>query len=53
MKIELTTNEIELEYNLAKSNNVVVSPLEVKPWGQREISILDPDKNLLTFGESI
>jgi hypothetical protein len=29
------------------------SPLELKPWGQKEFSILDPDHNLLTFGESI
>lgn len=26
--------------------------LEAKPWGQKEFSILDPDNNLLTFGES-
>lgn len=28
-------------------------PLESKPWGQKEFSILDPDNNLLTFGEAI
>ena len=28
-------------------------PLEIKPWGQKEFSVLDPDNNLLTFGESI
>jgi hypothetical protein len=27
--------------------------LEIKPWGQKEFSLLDPDNNLLTFGESI
>lgn len=27
-------------------------PLQQKPWGQREFSLLDPDNNLLTFGES-
>ncbi|MGB4772659.1 MAG: VOC family protein [Chitinophagaceae bacterium] len=27
-------------------------PLSVKPWGQKEFSLLDPDHNLLTFGES-
>lgn len=26
-------------------------PLEAKPWGQREFSLLDPDTNLLTFGQ--
>ncbi len=27
--------------------------LEVKPWGQKEFSVLDPDNNLLTFGQNI
>lgn len=29
------------------------SPLQIKPWGQKEFALLDPDHNLLTFGESI
>ena len=28
-------------------------PLQTKPWGQREFSLLDPDNNLITFGQSI
>jgi hypothetical protein len=27
--------------------------LETKPWLQREFSVLDPDHNLLTFGQAI
>jgi hypothetical protein len=27
--------------------------LEIKPWGQKEFSVLDPDNNLLTFGQNI
>lgn len=27
--------------------------LQLKPWGQKEFSILDPDNNLLTFGQTI
>lgn len=27
-------------------------PLEIKPWGQKEFSVLDPDNNLLTFGQT-
>jgi len=27
--------------------------LEIKPWGQQEFSVLDPDHNLLTFGQSV
>ncbi|GJM32310.1 MAG: bleomycin binding protein [Saprospiraceae bacterium] len=26
--------------------------LQTKPWGQREFSVLDPDNNLLTFGQN-
>ncbi|MBC2846042.1 bleomycin resistance protein [Winogradskyella flava] len=25
--------------------------LEIKPWGQKEFSLLDPDSNVLTFGQ--
>jgi len=28
-------------------------PLEIKSWGQKEFSVLDPDNNLLTFGQPI
>lgn len=27
-------------------------PLRDTPWGQREFSVLDPDNNLLTFGQA-
>ncbi|MBS1612311.1 MAG: VOC family protein [Bacteroidetes bacterium] len=27
--------------------------LETKPWGQKEFALLDPDHNLLTFGEGV
>ena len=27
--------------------------LEIKSWGQKEFSVLDPDNNLLTFGQPI
>lgn len=27
--------------------------LQIKPWRQKEFSMIDPDHNLLTFGESI
>jgi catechol 2,3-dioxygenase-like lactoylglutathione lyase family enzyme len=28
-------------------------PLSIKPWGQWEFSLLDPDGNLLTFAERL
>jgi len=41
--------------NLLK-NQTEIHPngkLGIKPWGQKEFSILDPDNNLLTFGQNI
>ncbi|HQV00793.1 MAG: VOC family protein [Bacteroidia bacterium] len=29
------------------------STVELKPWGQIEFALLDPDNNLLTFGQSV
>jgi hypothetical protein len=37
-------------------NNVEIHPnghLKDMPWRQREFALLDPDNNLLTFGQSI
>jgi len=28
-----------------------LKPPDTKPWGQKEFSLIDPDHNLLTFGE--
>jgi hypothetical protein len=28
------------------------APLQQKPWGQIEFSLLDPDNNLITFGQA-
>lgn len=50
-----TTNISDLYLDLQK-RNVAIHPnghLEAKPWGQMEFSLLDPDHNLLTFGENI
>lgn len=49
------TNISDLYLDLQK-RNVPIHPngsLETKPWGQMEFSLLDPDNNLLTFGESV
>ena len=45
-----------IKYEYLKDKNISIHPngnLEVKPWGQKEFSLLDPDNNLLTFGEAI
>ncbi len=55
-QVYIRTQEIERVYNDFINNKVSIHPaghLQTKPWGQKEFSLLDPDHNLLTFGESI
>jgi catechol 2,3-dioxygenase-like lactoylglutathione lyase family enzyme len=35
-----------------RDRGVDVRPLEAKPWGMTEFEVIDPDGNLLRFGES-
>lgn len=49
------SNIVELYHGFLE-NKVVIhpnGPLEMKPWGQMEFSILDTDHNLLTFGQDV
>ncbi len=55
-QVYIRTEDIEEVYNVFLANAVDIhpnGPLRVKPWGQKEFSVLDPDNNLLTFGQSI
>jgi Glyoxalase-like domain len=55
-QIYLRTDDIDELYQSFQANNVSIHPngnLQTKPWGQKEFSILDPDNNLLTFGQSL
>ena len=50
------TDEIEKIYQDFLDSGIKIHPngkLENKVWNQREFSILDPDSNLLTFGQSL
>jgi hypothetical protein len=54
--VYIRVQDIESIYRNFLNNGVAIhpnGPLEIKPWGQKEFSILDPDNNLLTFGESL
>jgi uncharacterized glyoxalase superfamily protein PhnB len=54
--VYIRVQDIETVYNNFLNNGVSIhpnGPLEIKPWGQKEFSILDPDHNLLTFGQSL
>ncbi|WP_437919891.1 bleomycin resistance protein [Sphingobacterium sp. LRF_L2] len=55
-QIYVRTDDIKDLYEEMNHNKVAIHPhgdLELKPWGQWEFSILDPDNNLITFGQSI
>ena len=55
-QVYIRTDDIEGLYSSLLEKKTAIHPrgrLEVKPWGQREFSILDPDHNLLTFGQQI
>ncbi|MBS1538922.1 MAG: VOC family protein [Bacteroidetes bacterium] len=55
-QVYIRTNDIDTLYQSLLDNKTKIHPnghLQIKPWGQKEFSILDPDNNLLTFGQSI
>jgi catechol 2,3-dioxygenase-like lactoylglutathione lyase family enzyme len=54
-QVYIRTNEIELLYQSMLDTKQSIHPegsLQTKPWGQKEFAMLDPDSNLLTFGQS-
>jgi catechol 2,3-dioxygenase-like lactoylglutathione lyase family enzyme len=51
-QVYIRVSEIEKEFELVAAKGIDYNVLESKPWGQKEYSVLDPDNNLLTFGES-
>lgn len=55
-QIYIRTEAIDDVYQTFVKNNVAIHPngdMQIKPWGQKEFSVLDPDNNLLTFGQSL
>ncbi len=55
-QVYIRTNDIDKWYQSLLDKNISIhpnGPLQIKPWGQKEFSLLDPDNNLLTFGQSI
>lgn len=52
-QVYIRTNDIDSLFLTLKEKGVECSLLEHKPWMQREFSLLDPDNNLLTFGQAV
>ncbi|SFC24542.1 hypothetical protein SAMN05421780_1043 [Flexibacter flexilis DSM 6793] len=55
-QVYIRTTDIETLYQWLVEKQIAIHPngrLAAKPWGQKEFSLLDPDHNLLTFGQQI
>jgi len=55
-QIYIRVKQIEAIYQNLIDKQVEIhpnAPLQLKPWGQKEFALLDPDNNLLTFGEAV
>jgi catechol 2,3-dioxygenase-like lactoylglutathione lyase family enzyme len=55
-QVYIRIDDIDAFYQLLLNNKINIHPnghLQIKPWGQKEFSLLDPDNNLLTFGASL
>ena len=55
-QVYIRTDDIEKLYQSLSDNGTPIHPngnLQTKPWGQKEFSLLDPDNNLLTFGQEV
>ena len=53
-QVYIRTNDIDNLYQSLLDKKVNIHPngnLQSKPWGQKEFALLDPDNNLLTFGQ--
>lgn len=54
--VYIRTEAIEELYQQFIDRQITIhpnAPLTTQPWGQKEFSILDPDNNLLTFGQNV
>lgn len=55
-QVYIRTEDIDALYQSMLNKKVAIHPaghLQTKPWGQKEFALLDPDNNLLTFGQSV
>ena len=55
-QVYIRTDKIDALYKEMLNKKLNIHPegqLQIKPWRQKEFSMLDPDNNLLTFGQSL
>ncbi len=54
-QVYIRVDDIDVFYKLVIDKKTSIHPsghLQLKSWGQKEFSLLDPDNNLLTFGQN-
>ena len=55
-QVYIRTSDIDGLYRQFLDKGTPIHPngtLQIRPWGQKEFSVLDPDSNLLTFGQGV
>jgi len=55
-QVYIRTNDIDNLYQSLVNKNIPIHPnghLQIKPWNQKEFSLLDTDNNLITFGQQV
>src|SRR5690606_2956909 len=55
-QVYIRTDDVDKLYQWTVVKDIAIHPaghLAVKSWGQKEFSLLDPDHNLLTFGQTV
>ncbi|MFZ1529973.1 MAG: VOC family protein [Ferruginibacter sp.] len=55
-QVYIRTGDVETLYQFLTGKKVSIHPngqLGIRPWRQKEFAILDPDNNLLTFGQAV
>jgi hypothetical protein len=55
-QVYIRTDDVDKLYESMLEQKMSIHPaghLQVKLWGQKEFSLVDPDNNLLTFGQCI
>ena len=55
-QVYIRTDDIDKFYKSLLDKKTSIHPngqLQIKPWGQKEFALFDPDNNLLTFGQSV
>ncbi len=55
-QVYIRTDNVDELHSTFIVRGVAIHPnggLRTRPWGQREFALLDPDHNLLTFGQTV